>query len=59
VARRFKTQHYLKGAIFCARCKSRMSLTFARGNGGIYPYFFCLGRQRVGRATNHVSRLTR
>ena len=42
-------QHYLKGSIFCARCKSRLSITFAKGNGGIYPYFFCLGRQRGGK----------
>ena len=39
-------QHYLKGTIFCRRCQSRLSLTYANGHGGIYPYFFCLGRQR-------------
>lgn len=37
--------HYLKGSIYCARCLSRFSMTYAKGNGGIYPYFFCLGRQ--------------
>ena len=37
--------HYLKGSIFCLRCLSRLSLTYSQGNGGIYPYFFCLGRQ--------------
>lgn len=36
--------HYLKGSIYCARCLSRYSLTYAQGHGGIYPYFFCLGR---------------
>ncbi len=25
---------------------SRMSLTHAKGNGGTYPYFFCIGRTR-------------
>ncbi len=38
--------HFLKGSIYCARCLSRFSLTYAKGkSGGIYPYFFCLGRQ--------------
>ncbi len=37
--------HYLKGSIYCARCLSRFSMTYAKGNGGIYGYFFCLGRQ--------------
>jgi hypothetical protein len=36
--------HYLKGSLFCARCKSRMSVCASRGNGGVYTYFFCLGR---------------
>ena len=40
-------QHYLKGTIYCRRCKSRLSLINATGrHGGKYPYFFCLGRQR-------------
>lgn len=37
--------HYLKGSIYCTRCLSRYSMTYANGNGGIYPYLFCLGRQ--------------
>ncbi len=37
--------HYLKGTLYCARCLSRLSLIYANGNGGVYPYFFCLGRQ--------------
>jgi site-specific DNA recombinase len=37
-------EHYLKGTVFCARCKSRLSLSRSRGNGGAYIYFFCLGR---------------
>lgn len=39
--------HYLKGSIFCARCGSRMGVSMSTGRGGgVYPYFFCLGRQR-------------
>ena len=41
-----KHHHYLKGSLYCGRCGSRMSLTWARGNGGRYPYFYCLGRSR-------------
>ena len=41
-----KHHHYLKGSLFCGRCGSRMSLTYAKGNGGRYPYFYCLGRTR-------------
>jgi site-specific DNA recombinase len=35
--------HYLKGSIFCGQCGSRLAFTLAKG---IYPYFFCLGRQK-------------
>jgi site-specific DNA recombinase len=41
-----KHHHYLKGSLFCGRCGSRMSLIHAKGNGGIYPYFFCIARMR-------------
>ena len=41
-----KHDHYLKGTLYCGRCDSRMSLTHAKGNGGTYPYFFCIGRMR-------------
>jgi site-specific DNA recombinase len=41
-----KHEHYLKGTLYCARCGSRMSLIHAKGNGGSYPYFFCIGRMR-------------
>ena len=40
-------QHYLKGSIFCDRCGARMSLMFVNGQaGGLYPYFYCLGRHQ-------------
>lgn len=39
--------HYLKGTLYCARCRSRLSIQPATGkSGGQYVYFFCLGRQR-------------
>ncbi len=41
-----KHHHYLKGSLYCGRCSARMSVTWAKGNGGRYPYFFCLGRTR-------------
>jgi site-specific DNA recombinase len=43
--------HYLKGIMFCARCRaagrtSRMIYTEAQGRGGVrYEYFLCRGRQ--------------
>ena len=39
-------KHYLKGSLYCYRCGSRMGFSYAKGNGGVYPYFFCYGRQR-------------
>ena len=41
-----KHHHYLKGSLYCGRCGSRMSLIHAKGNGGTYPYFFCIARMR-------------
>jgi site-specific DNA recombinase len=37
--------HYLKGSLWCARCESRFIVQRAKGNGGVYYYFFCRGRQ--------------
>ncbi|BCB84118.1 hypothetical protein Psuf_014310 [Phytohabitans suffuscus] len=37
--------HYLKGWLFCHRCGKRFIVQRARGNGGEYYYFFCIGRQ--------------
>jgi DNA invertase Pin-like site-specific DNA recombinase len=39
-------RHYLRGTIACGRCGSRLIVTHAKGNGGVYPYFICSGRQR-------------
>lgn len=38
--------HYLKGLLWCARCKNRLLVQRAQGrHGGEYFYFFCRGRQ--------------
>lgn len=42
--------HYLKGLLWCARCKqagrtSRLIYTEAKGKGGTYAYYLCRGRQ--------------
>ena len=43
--RSWRHEHYLKGSLFCARCGSRLGFGISRGRlGGLYPYFFCLGR---------------
>jgi site-specific DNA recombinase len=38
--------HYLKGALWCARCHHRFIVQRATGNGGEYYYFLCRGRQK-------------
>jgi site-specific DNA recombinase len=38
--------HYLKGLLWCDRCKRRFIVQRAKGrHGGVYYYFFCRGRQ--------------
>jgi len=39
-------RHYLKGSIYCGQCGSRLIVNHAKGNGGTYPYFVCIGRQK-------------
>jgi site-specific DNA recombinase len=39
--------HHLKGSIFCARCGRRLGISAPMNRfGTIYPYFYCLGRQK-------------
>jgi site-specific DNA recombinase len=38
--------HYLKGSIYCGQCGARLIVSYAKGKGGTYPYFICIGRQR-------------
>ncbi|MGW4130196.1 recombinase family protein [Amycolatopsis japonica] len=41
-----KHHHYLKGTIWCDRCKQRFMVQRAQGRtGGVYFYFFCGGRE--------------
>ena len=42
--RSWRHTHYLKGSLVCRRCGGRMSYGHSRGKGGVYSYFFCLGR---------------
>ena len=42
--RSWRHTHYLKGTLVCPRCHSRMGFGYSRGKGGVYAYFFCLGR---------------
>ncbi len=40
-----KHDHYLKGSLYCGRCRQRMTIIHAKNrHGNIYPYFICLGR---------------
>ena len=42
-----KRPHYLKGRLFCGYCGGRMGISFSRSqNKTVYPYFYCLGRQK-------------
>ena len=39
--------HYLKGLVWCGRCKYRLIVQRAVGRGGgVYFYFYCRGRQQ-------------
>src|SRR5918999_4231243 len=40
--------HYLKGLLYCGRCRKRFVVQPAKGNGGVYYYFFCRGRKEDG-----------
>jgi site-specific DNA recombinase len=41
-----KHLHYLKGLVWCGRCRYRYTIMPGRGNGGEYFYFMCRGRQQ-------------
>ncbi len=40
--------HYLKGVLWCGRCKQRLIIMPGKGNGGRYFYYLCRGRQDHG-----------
>jgi site-specific DNA recombinase len=39
-------KHYLKGTLFCGECGLRLTYSQNTGNGGLYEYFVCPGKQR-------------
>ncbi|MCA1672436.1 MAG: recombinase family protein, partial [Actinobacteria bacterium] len=43
---RQRHHHWLKGLLWCHRCGHRMVIMRGKGNGGVYFYFFCRGRQK-------------
>ncbi len=44
-SRRRVHHHHLKGRLWCHRCQRRLIIAKGSGNGGIYFYFLCTGRQ--------------
>lgn len=42
--RSWRHQHYLKGALRCARCGSRLGYAPDKGRSEEYDYFYCVGR---------------
>jgi site-specific DNA recombinase len=54
-----KHSHYLKGSIFCGRCRGRFGVMNARNRWGtIYPYFYCLGRAKKEDCTQSTILIT-
>ena len=51
-----KHPNYLKGSVWCGQCGDRLGVVNAHGNGGVYPYFYCIGRakKRTGCTFRHV-----
>lgn len=52
--RSWRHHHYLRGSVVCGECGGRLFFSRVRGNGGIYDYFLCRGRQQgVCSQTHH------
>jgi site-specific DNA recombinase len=49
-------QHYLRGTLYCAECGRRLLYGKFKGNGGVYEYFGCIGRQSYRQGGNCQSR---
>jgi site-specific DNA recombinase len=44
--RPYKNHHYLRGSLYCAKCRRRLLYGRHRGKSGtIYEYFYCIGRR--------------
>ncbi|GAA4411668.1 recombinase family protein [Actinokineospora soli] len=39
-------KHHAKGQLWCNRCGKRLIIARASGNGGIFFYYLCMGRQK-------------
>lgn len=37
--------HYLRGTIYCSACGGRLVYSEQKGNGGTYPYYWCVKRK--------------
>jgi site-specific DNA recombinase len=54
-----RSDFLLSGVIRCGRCKRAYIGMSARGNGGLYHYYACSGRQKLGRKGCDGDRLNR
>ena len=54
-----RSDFLLSGVIRCGRCKRAYIGMSARGNGGLYHYYACSGRQKLGRKACDGERLSR
>ena len=54
-----RSEFLLSGVIRCGRCKRAYIGMSAKGNGGLYHYYGCSGRQKLGRKACDGERLSR
>ena len=54
-----RSDFLLSGVIRCGRCKRAYVGMSAKGNGGVYHYYACSGRQKLGRKGCDGERLNR
>ena len=54
-----RSDFLLSGVIRCGRCKRAYIGMSAKGNGGVYHYYACSGRQKLGRKGCDGERLNR
>jgi site-specific DNA recombinase len=54
-----RSEFVLSGVIRCGRCKRAYVGMSAKGNGGVYHYYACSGRQKLGRKACDGERLSR
>jgi len=54
-----RSEFLLSGVIRCGRCRRAYIGMSAKGNGGVYHYYACSGRQKLGRKACDGERLSR